>query len=250
MSNALEPFDFTKIRLFVEDDLEGAVQLTLPRGPAHYLRSVMRQGVGDGILVFNGRDGEWLARLVEVAKKVVRLEVERQMRTQDGVPDLHLLFAPVKRARLDYLVQKATELGVRSIRPVFTARTNVARINQERMRANVIEAAEQSGRMSVPEVESAIKLAALLADWPVDRSLLFCDEAGDAPPMGEALASASSGSWAVLIGPEGGFDGAEREKIRKHPQAVPVSLGPRIMRADTAAVAALAIWQSIMGDLS
>lgn len=250
MSTQFEPYDFTKIRLFVAEDLGLGRTITLDRDQAHYLVNVMRMGEGEGLLIFNGREGEWAARIVKAGKKSLDLLVEAEMRKQDQVPDLELLFAPVKRARLDFLVQKACELGVSSIRPVMTRRTNVARVKDTRLEANVIEAAEQCGRMTVPEVKPVIDLSKLLDEWPSERRIIFCDEARDAKPMAEALKGESAdGGWSILIGPEGGFDDNERQRLLDHPACLPVSLGPRIMRADTAALAALTIWQSVLGDL-
>ena len=163
------------------------------------------------------------------------------------MPDLWLVFAPIKKTPADYLAQKATELGVRALVPVITRRTIVARVNLERMRANAVEAAEQSGRLSVPEVREPRSFEKLLAAWPMERRILFCDEGGDAPPIAAALRDAPDGGWAVFTGPEGGFDSAERAALRAMPFVTPVSLGQRILRADTAALAALAVWQAVKG---
>ncbi|MGF1455293.1 MAG: 16S rRNA (uracil(1498)-N(3))-methyltransferase [Alphaproteobacteria bacterium] len=245
-----------RTRLFVAEDLTGGMSLTLGAEQSHYLASVLRARSGDAVLVFNGRDGEWAARVTSVGKRAVGLEIEGLRRPQDTVPDLTLLFAPVKRARLDFLVQKATELGVAAIGPVMTRRTVVGRVNTDRLTANVVEAAEQCGRLTVPQVLGPRKLDAVLAAWPPGPGarLLFCDEAGPeggAPPALRALAGVREGRgapWFVLIGPEGGFDGAEREALGRCPGALRVSLGPRIMRADTAAIAALTLWQAALGD--
>jgi 16S rRNA (uracil1498-N3)-methyltransferase len=257
MSTELDPPDFTKTRQYVDDNLSAKCEIILPSGPSHYLRTVMRREVGGHILLFNGRDGEWGAEIKGITKKAVTVVALAQTRAQDSVPDLELLFAPVKKTPLDFMVQKAAELGVRAMRPVLTRRTNVARVKIERIEANVIEAAEQSGRLTLPEVGEPVKLSALLSDWPEGRMLVFCDEAGEAMPLGRALegqAQAHKGDpetsgCSILIGPEGGFDPAERDLLRQHPDVLPVTLGPRIMRADTAALAALAIWQNVVGDL-
>ncbi len=196
--------------------------------------------------LFNGRDGEWLAQMVEATRRDCVLACERQTAVQTTDDDLWLVFAPIKKTPADYLAQKATELGVSLLQPVFTRRTIVRRVNLERLRANAIEAAEQSGRLSVPELREPLELARLLGNWPADRKLLFFDEAG-APRVLEALADAPRGSWAVLIGPEGGFDAEERALIRALPSTLPASLGGRILRADTAALAGLAIWQAQCG---
>ncbi len=236
------------VRLYVEGPLGEGTRVVPAAEQAHYLLHVMRAKAGDRLCLFNGRDGEWAARLAEVTKRGCVLICERQLAAQDAVPDLWLVFAPVKKTPADYVTQKATELGVRLLQPVITRRTIVRRVNEERMRANAIEAAEQSGRLSVPEVREAVDLEKLLAAWPTERRLLFCDEAGEAPPVAQALAAAPGGPWAVLVGPEGGFDPAERDLVRAQPFAVPVSLGTRILRADTAGLAALAVWQAIRGD--
>ncbi len=236
-----------KIRLFVGADLREDGGVEFSRDQTHYLVNVMRRGVGDTVLVFNGRDGEWAAEIVKAGKRSCLAELRTQTRAQDQVPDLHLLFAPVKRARLDFLVQKATELGVAAIRPVRTAHTNVARVKEERLAANVIEAAEQCGRLTVPEVLPSLNLEAALSEMGT-RKLMFCDEGGNVPPAAEALAGLERGPWAVLIGPEGGFSEDERAMLHARPNTAAVSLGPRIMRADTAAIAALSLWQAALGD--
>lgn len=237
-----------KVRLYVEAPLSDGARVVPDEGQMHYLLHVMRAQVDDRITLFNGRDGEWLARLSEKTKRACVLVCERRTEEQGEVPDLWLAFAPIKKTPADYVVQKATELGVRALLPVFTRRTIAARINLERVRANAIEAAEQSGRLSVPEVREPLSLDAFAAQWPKERRLLFCDEAGDAPPIAAALAKESDGPFAVITGPEGGFDPRERDLLRAQPFVRPVSLGSRILRADTAALAALAVWQSVKGD--
>lgn len=239
-----------KLRLHVERALAAGVSVAPTADQEHYLLRVMRAEDGDRVSLFNGKDGEWLARIVMVGKRRCALVVENQTRVQEEVPDLWLIFAPIKRTPADFVAQKAVELGVRCLQPVLTHRTIARRVNPARLRANAIEAAEQSGRLSVPEIGELIRLPDLLRTWPATRRLIFCDEGGDAPPIASALAEIgrSSGSWAVLTGPEGGFDDSERSLIRSLPFVVPVTLGPRIMRADTAALAALAVWQAICGD--
>ena len=239
-----------KLRLFTEAALASGAAVALEDAQAHYLLNVMRARGGDQLLLFNGRDGEWQARIAGVAKRKATLICETQRRAQSDVPDIRLAFAPIKKTPADYVAQKATELGVRVLQPVLTERTVARRVNVARLRANAIEAAEQSGRLSVPAIREPIDLSALLAAWPKDRRLIFCDEAGDAEPIAEALVQAkgSAEAWAVLTGPEGGFAPAERNAIRRCPFVLPVTLGPRIMRADTAALAALALWQGIVGD--
>ncbi|MDP6346124.1 MAG: 16S rRNA (uracil(1498)-N(3))-methyltransferase [Alphaproteobacteria bacterium] len=236
-----------KIRLYVELDLDAGGVLGLPANQAHYLRSVMRARPGQEVALFNGRDGEWRARIDGIGKGWVSLEVAERLRPQATAPDIWLLFAPIKRGRIDYLVQKATELGVGVLQPVSTKRTVVERINLVRLAATAAEAAEQCQRLSVPELRSVQPLDRLVDRWPVERRLLFCDEAGAPPPV-QALPADLAGPWAILIGPEGGFDENERRWLRGLPFVVPVSLGPRVLRSETAAVAALALWQALLGD--
>lgn len=237
-----------KTRLHVDAAL-GAGARVMPDGAqAHYLLHVMRAKAGDHLSLFNGRDGEWLARIAEVSKRNCVLQCEKQTRPQDASPDIWLCFAPIKKTPADYVVQKATELGVSALQPVFTRRTIVTRVNEERMKANAIEAAEQSERLTVPEIREAAALDKLLRSWPRERIVLFCDEGGDALPIAKAAAKIETNLTAILTGPEGGFDPAERDAIRSQGFVVPVTLGPRILRADTAALASLAIWQSVRGD--
>jgi 16S rRNA (uracil1498-N3)-methyltransferase len=237
------------VRLFVGAPLDDGARVELSEGQAHYLLHVMRAKVGDRLALFNGRDGEWRARIVEVRKRgCVVLECEAQMAPLREVPDLWLVFAPIKKIPADYVVQKATELGVRVLQPVLTRRTIARRVNLERMQANAVEAAEQSGRTDVPEVRDLADFEHLLADWPAERRILFCDEAGEALPIAQALGNAPSGPWAIFTGPEGGFDPVERDRLRALPFVVPVSLGQRILRADTAALAAVSVWQALRGD--
>ncbi len=235
-----------KMRLFVEEPLAEGGRLPLSSVQSHYLLHVMRARVGDRVALFNGRDGEWLARITEATRRDCVVECERKVAEQGRDDDLWLVFAPIKKTPADYLAQKATELGVSVLQPVITRRTIVHRVNTERLRANAIEAAEQSGRTSVPEIREPLEISWLLAGWPMERRLLFCDEAGG-PPIREALMNHTATAWGILTGPEGGFDDAEREMIRALPATVPASLGKRILRADTAALAALAIWQAQCG---
>jgi 16S rRNA (uracil1498-N3)-methyltransferase len=235
-----------KLRLFVEVQLADGVRLRLEPSQSHYLLHVMRARTGDHASLFNGSDGEWLAQIVETTRRECTLACERKIAEQGKDDDLWLVFAPIKKTPADYLTQKATELGVSVLQPVITRRTIVHRVNTERMRANAIEAAEQSGRTTVPEIREPLELQRLLAGWSQGRRLLFCDEAGGLP-IGHALSGQSASPWAVITGPEGGFDDTEREMIRALTATVPASLGRRILRADTAALAALAIWQSQCG---
>lgn len=213
---------------------------------AHYLFGVMRLPVGAVLSVFNGRDGEWDASVAQANKRGGLLVLVAQTLPLQVPPDLWLCFAPLKKARTDFVVEKAVEMGVARIVPVLTDFTNAERLRVDKIRAHVVEAAEQCGATYVPPLAEPVKLARLLDDWPDGRRIMFCDEAlrgGLACLPGE-----SDGPWAVLIGPEGGFSGAERDRLRALPHAHPVSLGPRILRADTAAVAALTLWQMAMGD--
>ena len=237
------------IRLHVTAPLAADLRIAVAPEQAHYLLNVMRLGVGDELLLFNGRDGEWRARIAAAGKRGCEVKALAQTREQQTGPDLDLVVALVKRARLETIVEKAAELGARRVRLAITERTNAERTRVDRLAAIAVEAAEQTGRLDAPAVEAPQKLAGLLAAWPSDRPLMFCDEAGDAPPALEALAGRRGGAWGVLIGPEGGFSPAERGLIRAAPQAVPVSLGPRILRADTAVIAALTLWQAALGDL-
>jgi 16S rRNA (uracil1498-N3)-methyltransferase len=249
-ANSLIEASAGKVRLFVEAALGPGVKVALNDAQAHYLTRVMRAGIGDRVLLFNGKDGEWRAEIVEVKKRGATLVCEAQTEPQSDVPDLWLVFAPIKKTPADYVAQKATELGVRVIQPVLTRRTIARRVNTDRLRANAIEAAEQSGRVTVPEIREPLSLEALLRSWPKDRRIVFCDEGGDAAPIAEALAGTKDEgrAWAVLTGPEGGFDPEERALLRAHAFVVPVMLGPRIMRADTASLAALALFQALVGD--
>jgi 16S rRNA (uracil1498-N3)-methyltransferase len=239
-----------KVRLYVERALSDGRSVEISSEQAHYLLRVMRAKDGDRIRLFNGKDGEWSSRISLIGKRGCELICEKLVARQSEVPDVWLAFAPIKRIPADYVTQKATELGVRALQPVITHRTIARRVNVERMHANAMEAAEQSGRLTVPEVRAPVDLPELLSSWPKDRRLVFCDEGGHAPPITEALLvqKKSSNGWAILTGPEGGFDDEERAAIRDCPSAIPVSLGPRIMRADTAALAALSVWQAICGD--
>ncbi len=236
------------VRLFVEAPLGDGARVELNEGQAHYLLHVMRAKVGDLLALFNGRDGEWRARIAEARKRGCVLQCEARTAPLREVPDLWLVFAPIKKTPADYVVQKATELGVRVLQPVLTRRTIARRVNLERMRANAVEAAEQSGRTDVPQVRDLADFERLLVDWPAARKILFCDEAGGAPPIAQALRDVPPCPWAIVTGPEGGFDPMERERLRASPFVVPVSLGERILRADTAALAAVSIWQALRGD--
>jgi 16S rRNA (uracil1498-N3)-methyltransferase len=226
-------------RLYVDQALSQGATVTVEGA---YLGAVLRLAPGNKVKLFDDRSGEWLAEIAQAGKKRATLIVGEQLRGREPMPDLWLLFAPIKRGRIDWLVEKATELGVASLLPVITRRTIVERMNLERLRAHAIEAAEQCERTALPELAEPRKLEAVLKDLPADRALYFADEGG-----GEAFAPAA-GPSAILIGPEGGFTDEERAAIRALPQARPVSLGPRILRADTAALAAVSLWMAAAGD--
>jgi len=259
----LSRYDFRSPRLHVEHALEPGAEVKLDKSQAHYLRNVLRLKPGDAVLAFNGRDGEWRATLVGTGRHA-SLALQEQTRPQTAAPDLHYLFAPLKHERLDYMVQKAVEMGVSRLQPVLTHHTQVHRVNLARMRANAIEAAEQCGVLSIPEIAEPVTLARAIAARSPDRLLVFCDEDAEVKSPVAALADArlapssmlpltmantdAPQPLAVLIGPEGGFADDERAALLQQPNIVRLSLGPRILRADTAAVAALALIQAVLGD--
>lgn len=235
-----------KIRLYVDQALAAGQPVAVNADQANYLFNVMRLARGAAVALFNGRDGEWRATVAETAKRGGILICERQTAPLRLPPDMWLIFAPIKKARTDFIVEKAVELGASRVMPVQTRHTNSERIRQDRLQAHALEAAEQCGATFVPEVSDLISLDKLLSSWPVDRKLLWCDEAmvGKAP----ALSGPRGEKWAILIGPEGGFSADEQTRLRALPQITPLALGPRILRADTAAVAALTLWQAALGD--
>jgi len=241
-------YEFAAQRLFVDADLaEGRTVVCTP-SQTNYLRNVLRLKAGGAILAFNGRDGEWRAGLLDTSRRTAGLLIGTRVREQEGGPDLDYLFAPLKRARLDYMVEKATEMGVARLRPVLTRRTVADRVNLERMRANAIEAAEQCGILRVPELHAPERLERMLAGWEPSRPLVFCDEDSDGADPLAVLSTLQPGPVAVIVGPEGGFDQAERGLLSCQPFVTRISLGPRILRADTAAVAALALVNAVLGD--
>ncbi|HTT81312.1 MAG TPA: 16S rRNA (uracil(1498)-N(3))-methyltransferase [Stellaceae bacterium] len=236
-------------RLYLADPLAAGSSVALGPAAAHRLRDVLRLGPGAAVAAFNPQDGEWLCRIAEMTRGRATLAIEAQRRPPADEPDLWLLFAPIRRARLDWLVEKATELGVAALIPVATARTQAPQVNREHLAAVAIAAAEQCERLSVPEVRSAEPLDRVLALWPVDRRLIVCDESGGGRPIAEALAGWPPGApAALLVGPEGGFAEWELDALGKLPIVTRVGLGPRVLRAETAAVAALAAFQAIAGD--
>lgn len=243
------PMTYTpRTRLFVDTPLMARAAIEASEGQAHYLSHVMRAKAGEPVAVFNGRDGEWAARVAFPAKRRVQLDVGEKLREQTVDPDVWLVFAPVKR--IEFLVEKATELGVAALHPVFTRRTTIARVNLARLSAHAMEAAEQSDRLSVPRLSDAVPLFDLLGNWPQSRTLYFLDETGGGAPIANVLRDDANVKkpCAFLTGPEGGFDQSELDALRRLPFATPVGLGSRILRAETAALAALACWQAWCGD--
>jgi 16S rRNA (uracil1498-N3)-methyltransferase len=241
--------DFRTPRVYISQDLAPEAEIKLDPQQTNYLVNVLRLGAGAPILLFNGRDGEFSASLSTSSRKTALLAVGARTRAQEAPPDVDYLFAPLKHARLDYMAQKAVEMGARRLRPVITRHTQVARVNMERLRANAIEACEQCGIIWIPEIAPVEPLGEALKRWPADRLLVFCDEEAEMAGPLDALAKArTDGGVSLLIGPEGGFDDDERAAILSAPRVLRLSLGPRILRADTAAVAALALIQATIGD--
>jgi len=242
--NDLKP----KARLFTSSSLGPDTNIAATREQAHYLLNVMRLGADDGVVLFNGRDGDWLAVIEDMGKKSCGLSARRQLREQADEPDLWLAFAPLKKSRTDFIVEKATEMGVSRLLPVFTEHTNSARVNAERLAAITVEASEQCDRMSIPDISNPVSFRDLLDVWPEDRLLLVPDETGGGEPLKEVLAETGDGAAGFLIGPEGGFTVSELDALDKLPFASRIGLGPRILRAETAALAALSCYQALAGD--
>lgn len=240
--------DSPRLRLFVQAPLSAGAQVALPKEQAHYLANVMRARVGEAVLAFNGQDGQWLTRLESVGKSSATLNAERQTRPQAPEPDLWLLAAPIKKDCVDLVAEKASELGASALWPVFTRRTIASRVNADRLLAHMVEAAEQCERLTVPRLFDPAPLDKALSGWDHSRTLLFLDESGSGQPLAQVLAELPVGPLAVLVGPEGGFAPEERDMLARMPFARPVSLGPRILRAETAAIAALAVIQAVKGD--
>jgi len=233
-------------RLYVIDALTQHDDIILDKSQSHYLGRVLRRNIGDQVRLFNWSDGEWLADITHISKQEVTLSVGEQSRPYKRPPDIWLLFAPLKHKRNVFIVEKATELGAELIHPVMTARTT-SKISMDKMKAHIIEAAEQTERVDLPQIRDPLKLEQILANWDKTRTLIFADESGDGEPAAAALSKIKAPA-AILIGPEGGFTEQERDLLRAKPYCVPISLGPRILRADTAAAATLALWQAVSGD--
>ncbi len=242
-----------RARLYVSAALADGVEVGLERSQAHYVTRVMRMTPGETVALFNGRDGEWHAGITSAGRNAVILTCRDQLRPQAPEPDIWLAFAPLKKTPMDFVIEKATELGAARLIPVLTERTSVSRVNLERFQAQAIEAAEQCERLSIPEIAPMAPLATVLSDWPESRHLLVMDETGRGRPIADALRESQSSSggpmdYGFLIGPEGGFSPSELDGLRKHPIVTTVTAGSRILRAETAAVAALACWQALAGD--
>jgi len=237
-----------KARLFTTAGLGPDLNIAATKEQAHYLLNVMRLGTGDGVVLFNGRDGDWLAVIDDTGKKSCSLSAHRQLRAQTNEPDLWLAFAPLKKSRTDFVVEKATEMGVSRLLPVFTEHTNCGRVKTERLAAIAVEASEQCDRMSIPEISDPLSFRNLLDDWPDDRLLLVPDETGGGRPLKDVLSQTGDATAGFLIGPEGGFATSELDALDKLPFVSRIGLGPRILRAETAALAALSCYQALAGD--
>ena len=235
-------------RLFVDADLQAGTRVPTDRDQLNYLANVLRMAAEDRVLLFNGRDGEWSASLVFESRKKLVLDVQEQVRPQPPAPDLHYLFAPLKQARLDYTVQKAVEMGAGILQPVLTHHTQTHRLPAQRLQRNAVEAAEQCGILAIPACHEPVRLGELLEGWDDTRRIIYCDEAADTHNPLPILQEITETRHAVLIGPEGGFSDEERRRLQSCPFVTAIPLGPRILRADTAAVAAMAVLQATIGD--
>ena len=241
--------NYTLPRLYLDTELTNGDGIVLDKAKAHYLGTVLRKSIGDSLRVFNGRDGEWRAEITSIDKKRAELTVTEQLRAHHKCPDIWLCFSPVRKHRNAFIFEKGTELGVSRFQPVVTARTQFPKMKLDKDTAQIIEAAEQTERLDIPQVQLGVTLSALLSGWDKKRLLIFADEAGDAPRAVELLAGLKADTpCAILIGPEGGFTPEERELLRGKAYVRPVSLGPRILRADTAALSVLTLWQAHLGD--
>ncbi len=239
--------NYTLTRLLIDQSLQAGQTLALSDGHIHYLKHVLRMEAGDALRVFNGQCGEWAAQITDFGKRSASITILKQLRRPYQVPDIWLLFAPVRKHRNAFILEKATELGVARLQPVVTQRTQYAKLRLDKMEAQIIEAAEQTERLDRPRLMATRPLEQLLKDWPEERTIIFADEAGDSPAALPVL-QALTGPAALLVGPEGGFTEAERDSLRAHDQVKPVTLGPRILRADTAALSLLTLWQATQGD--
>lgn len=240
--------NYTLTRLYVEAALGEGETVELPKEQSHYLGTVLRKGEGDAVRIFNGEAGEWRAEVSAISKRAAKLAIKEQLREAMACPHITLCFAPIRKHRINFIIEKATELGVRTLQPVITARTQFPKFNVKKARLQAIEAAEQTERLDIPQIAMPQKLSDMIESWD-NRMLIFADEAGDAFPALNALGTLK-GPAAILIGPEGGFTPQEREQLRSQSFVKPVSLGPRILRADTAALSLLTLWQAVQGDWS
>jgi 16S rRNA (uracil1498-N3)-methyltransferase len=237
----------TLTRLYIDKTLASGAEFALPREQVHYLNTVLRMSAGDQLRLFNPDDGEWQAEIITAGKRAAILRVNKRLREPYRVPDIWLCFPPVRKHRNMFIIEKGTELGVRAFQPILTNRTQHAKTNLGKMQAHIVEAAQQTERLCLPSIMPSQSLDECLGSWDPSRSLIMADEAGDCPPAHDVLKT-MSGPAALMVGPEGGFTPIEREQLRDHPSVTPVSLGPRILRADTAAISLLTLWQAVQGD--
>lgn len=239
--------NYTLTRLYIDQPLGEGVEISLSKDHLHYVATVLRMSSGAHLRLFNGRDGEWQAEITDMSKRYGAITVQTQLRPQISVPDIWLCFAPIRRHRNGFILEKATELGVSALQPVHTGRTQHGKLKLDKLQTQIVEASEQTERLCLPELRKPLLLSDMLDGWPTDRTLVMADEGGDCPPALEVLGKLN-GPAALLIGPEGGFTPHERQTLRDYSFVEPVSLGPRILRADTAALSLLTLWQSVQGD--